>query len=116
MNIYKLEKTPIYLKQAWYVSGPIWIHVNGKPINEDKYLMKEIAAMDEKKFNQYFTLSKKEALFAYREELKKRIQSYINVHLKHGLGSLDQIEREANSKYKKYVDRVNRKLKRYEAE
>lgn len=110
-----LEKIPVYLKKSWFVSGPIWINVNGKPINDDKYLAREISQMDEKKFKEFFTLSKKEALFAYRDDLESKIQKYINIHLKHSTASLDQIEKEARAKYKKYVDRVNRKLKRYEA-
>ena len=108
------NKTPVYMIQPFHVNGPIWINVNGKPINDDKFMVNEIKRMDKKTFDKYCTLSKREALVAYKSDLERKVQLYISVHLKHGIGTLVDIEHAARMKYKKHITRAANKLKKYD--
>lgn len=109
------SKTPVYMVQPYHVNGPIWVHVTGKPINDDKFMVGEIKRMTDKDFAKYCTLSKQTALIAYRDDLERKVQNYINIHLKHGLGTLVDIEHQARMKYKRHITRAEKKLKKYES-
>ena len=100
----------VYLKKSYHVNGPIWCDPNGKPINEDKFLRTEIRDMDIKKFNEYFCFTRKEALEYYISHLEGKVQSYIQIHLKHGYTPLIEIEKQARTRYKKKITRAMNQL------